>query len=183
MYPSKLLEKQRGLSRNTVSNIVIVYNLGAICGGVTFGAWSQVIGRRRAIVTAALLSLPMIPAWAFATNPWRIALAAFLMQFCVQGGWGVVPAHLNELSPGSVRGTFPGLAYQLGNLLAASTGNIQTWLAGPGTAAISALHSPGRSRGARCCWPRWRFSAAKRGRRCSPTTPGAATRSLGPVSG
>ena len=71
----------------------------------------------------------MIPAWAFATNPWRVAGAAFLMQFCVQGGWGVVPAHLNELSPGVLRGTFPGLAYQLGNLLAASTGVIQTSLA------------------------------------------------------
>ena len=129
LYPSKLLEGQRGLSRDTVSNIAIVYNLGAICGGVTFGTWSQVIGRRRAIVTAALLSLAMIPAWAFARNPWWIAPAAFCMQFCVQGGWGVVPAHLNELSPGSVRGTFPGLAYQLGNLLAACTPNIQTWLA------------------------------------------------------
>jgi SHS family lactate transporter-like MFS transporter len=129
LYPSALLEKQRGLSRDTVSNIAIVYNLGAICGGITFGAWSQRLGRRKAIVLAALLALPMIPAWAFATNPWRIAFAAFLMQFCVQGAWGVVPAHLNELSPGSLRGTFPGLAYQLGNLFAASTGVIQGTLA------------------------------------------------------
>ena len=129
LYPSKFLEGQLGLSRDTVSNIAVVYNLGAICGGITFGTWSQIIGRRRAIVTAALLSLLMIPAWAFARNPWGIAVAAFCMQFCVQGGWGVVPAHLNELSPGALRGTFPGLAYQLGNLLAASTPNIQVWLA------------------------------------------------------
>ena len=129
LYPSKFLEGQRGLSRDTVSNIAVVYNLGAICGGITFGTWSQIIGRRRAIVTAALLSLLMIPAWAFAKNPWGIAAAAFFMQFCVQGAWGVVPAHLNELSPGSLRGTFPGLAYQLGNLLAASTPNLQAWLA------------------------------------------------------
>ena len=129
LYPSTLLEKQRQLSRDTVSNIVIVYNLGAICGGITFGTWSQYIGRRRAIVTAALLSLLMIPLWAFARDPFYIAIGAFLMQFCVQGGWGVVPAHLNELSPGGVRGTFPGLAYQLGNLLAATTPVIQAWLA------------------------------------------------------
>ncbi len=129
LYPSNLLEKQHKLSRDTVSNIVIIYNLGAICGGITFGTWSQFIGRRRAIITAALLSLLMIPVWAFAQNPVHIALGAFLLQVCVQGGWGVVPAHLNELSPSTVRGTFPSLAYQLGNLLAASTPLIQAWLA------------------------------------------------------
>ena len=129
LYPSDLLEKQRGLSRDVVSNIVIFYNVGAICGGVTFGTWSQFIGRRRAIITAALLALPMIPIWAFSTSPWLIAPAAFLIQFCVQGSWGVVPAHLSELSPGSVRGTFPGLAYQLGNLLASRTPVIQSWMA------------------------------------------------------
>ena len=71
----------------------------------------------------------MIPAWAFCSTPVAIAAAAFGMQFAVQGAWGVVPAHLNELSPAAVRGTFPGLAYQVGNLLAASTPIIQTWLA------------------------------------------------------
>ena len=129
LYPSKFLEKQRGIDRQTVGNIAIVYNLGALTGGILFGAWSQRLGRRRAIIVAALLALPMIPAWAFCTTPVAIAVAAFFMQFAVQGAWGVVPAHLNELSPAAVRGTFPGLAYQVGNLLAASTPIIQTWLA------------------------------------------------------
>lgn len=129
LYPSKFLEKQRGIDKQTVGNIAIVYNLGALTGGILFGAWSQRLGRRRAIIVAALLALPMIPAWAFCTTPVAIAVAAFFMQFAVQGAWGVVPAHLNELSPSAVRGTFPGLAYQVGNLIAASTPNIQTWLA------------------------------------------------------
>ncbi len=129
LYPSKFLEKQRGIDKQTVGNIAIVYNLGALTGGILFGAWSQRLGRRRAIVIASLLALPMIPAWAYCTTPVGIAVAAFFMQFAVQGAWGVVPAHLNELSPAAVRGTFPGLAYQVGNLLAASTPIIQTWLA------------------------------------------------------
>ncbi len=129
LYPSRFLEKQRGIDRQTVGNITIVYNLGALAGGILFGAWSQRLGRRRAIIVAALLALPMIPAWAFCTTPVAIAVAAFFMQFAVQGAWGVVPAHLNELSPAAVRGTFPGLAYQVGNLLASRTPVIQTWLA------------------------------------------------------
>ena len=98
--------------------VLIVANLGAICGGVLFGIYSQRAGRRRAIITAALLALPVIPLWAYGTNPLLIGLGAFCVQFMVQGAWGVVPVHLNELSPGGVRGIFPGFAYQLGNLLA-----------------------------------------------------------------
>lgn len=129
LYPSKFLEQQRGFDPQTVGNITIVYSLGALAGGILFGAWSQSFGRRRAIVVAALLALPMIPAWVLCSTPVGVAAAAFFMQFAVQGAWGVIPAHLNELSPTALRGTFPGLAYQVGNLLAASTPLIQTWLA------------------------------------------------------
>lgn len=82
------------------------------------GIYSQRAGRRRAIVVAALLALPVIPLWAFSTTPLLLGLGAFLIQLMVQGAWGVVPVHLNELSPEGLRGIFPGFAYQLGNLLA-----------------------------------------------------------------
>ena len=109
--------------------IVIIYNLGALCGGILVGAWSQSIGRRRAIIVTALCALPIIPLWAYASSPVTIAAGAFLMQFVIQGAWGVVPVHLNELSPAAVRGTFPGLAYQLGNLLAACNAPLQNRIA------------------------------------------------------
>lgn len=129
LYPSLLLEGQHHLSEQTTGTIVIIYNLGALGGGIVVGAWSQSVGRRRAIVTAALLALPIIPLWAYASTPITIALGAFLMQFVIQGAWGVVPAHLNELSPAAVRGTFPGLAYQLGNLFAAYNTPLQNRIA------------------------------------------------------
>ena len=129
LYPSLFLEGQRKIPKQTVGNIAIVYNLGALCGGILFGAWSQRIGRRRAILIASLFALPVIPAWAYCATPVSIAVAAFFMQFAVQGAWGVVPAHLNELSPAALRGTFPGLAYQVGNLLAAYTTPLQSGIA------------------------------------------------------
>jgi SHS family lactate transporter-like MFS transporter len=132
LYPSVLLEGQRKLPPRTVGNIVIIYNLGALGGGIFFGACSQFLGRRRTMMAAALLALPLIPAWAFAQTPGVVAVGAFFLQFMVQGAWGVVPAHLNELAPAAVRGTFPGLAYQLGNLLAAGTSTLE--------AAIAARH-------------------------------------------
>ncbi len=101
-----------------VTALTICLNVGAILGGLIFGPLSERIGRRRAIVLAALLALPIIPLWAFSTTRrgcWRPG--AFLIQIAVQGAWAVVPAHLNELSPPGARGTFPGFAYQLGNLL------------------------------------------------------------------
>ncbi|MDQ8728068.1 MFS transporter [Bradyrhizobium sp. LHD-71] len=128
IYPT-FLETQRGLSSHTVGAIAIVYNIGAIIGGLTFGALSQRIGRRRAIVMAALLALPAIPLWAYASSPVWLAIGAFIMQFAVQGAWGVVPVHLNELSPDAVRGTFPGFAYQLGNLLASANATMQAGIA------------------------------------------------------
>ena len=128
LYPT-FLEADRGFSPRTVGFVAVIYNIGALLGGITFGAWSERIGRRRAIVLAALLTLPVIPLWAFATSVPLLALGAFLMQFMVQGAWGVIPAHLNELSPPAVRGTFPGLAYQLGNFFSSRNSVIQAQLA------------------------------------------------------
>ena len=128
LYPT-FLQKNRQLLPQTVGMIAIVYNIGALLGGIVFGAWSERIGRRRAIVIAAVLSISAIPLWAHGHSIPQLALGGFLMQFMVQGAWGVIPAHLNELSPAAVRGTFPGLAYQLGNLLASRNAVIQAKLA------------------------------------------------------
>lgn len=128
VYPT-FLKENHGFSPKVVGFIAIVYNIGALLGGITFGAWSEKIGRRKAIVIAALCAIPCIPLWAHANSIALLALGGFLMQFMVQGAWGVIPAHLNELSPPAVRGTFPGLAYQLGNLLSSKNGVIQAKLA------------------------------------------------------
>jgi SHS family lactate transporter-like MFS transporter len=128
LYPT-FLEKNHGFSPKTVGLVAIIYSIGALLGGIIFGAWSEHIGRRKAILIAALLALPVIPLWAYSHSAPMLALGGFLMQFMVQGAWGVIPAHLNELSPPAVRGTFPGLAYQLGNLLASKNAVIQAKLA------------------------------------------------------
>ncbi len=128
LYPT-FLQAQRKLSTHTVSLIAIIANVGAIVGGVVFGMISQRVGRRKAIIAASLLALPLIPLWSFSTSVALIALGAFLMQIAVQGAWGVVPVHLNELSPDEVRGTFPGFAYQLGNLLASANATLQAGFA------------------------------------------------------
>jgi MFS transporter, SHS family, lactate transporter len=127
-YPT-FLRTQHHFDHLTVSTILIVLNLGAIAGGLIFGALSERLGRRRTIVIAALLSLIVLPLWAFGETPLWLGVGAFLMQFMVQGAWGVIPAHLNELSPHAARGTFPGFTYQLGNLLAAINLPLQTGLA------------------------------------------------------
>ena len=128
IYPT-FLQKNRGFSPKTVGLVAIVYSVGALLGGIVFGSWSERVGRRKAIVIAAVLSIPMIPLWAYSHRAPMIALGSFLMQFMVQGAWGVIPAHLNELSPPAVRGTFPGLAYQLGNLLASRNSVMQAKIA------------------------------------------------------
>jgi len=128
LYPT-FLQVQHQFSAHVVSLILIVANLGAIGGGVVFGGLSQQMGRRRAIMIAALLVLPVIPLWAFSTTPLLLGLGAFLLQIAVQGAWGVVPVHLNELSPDDVRGTLPGFAYQLGNMFACGNATLQAWLA------------------------------------------------------
>ncbi len=128
LYPT-FLQVQHHFSPTTVSNIAIVYNLGALAGGIILGSLSQRWGRRRTIICAALLALPVVPLWALSHTAGMLALGAFLMQFFVQGAWGVIPAHLTELSPGLLRGTFTGLAYQLGNLIASRCAPLQTGLA------------------------------------------------------
>ncbi|GAP65819.1 arabinose efflux permease family protein [Mizugakiibacter sediminis] len=128
LYPT-FLKVQHRFDTATVGVLTMVLNLGALVGGLAFGAWSERVGRRRAIVTAALLALPVIPLWAFGGSVLLLGAGAFLIQAMVQGAWGVVPTHLNELAPDDVRGTLPGFAYQLGNLLAAFTATAQAWLA------------------------------------------------------
>ncbi|HUO26640.1 MAG TPA: MFS transporter [Candidatus Aquilonibacter sp.] len=127
LYPT-FLERNLHFQPRSVSVIVVTYNFGALLGGICFGTWSEAIGRRRAIVIAALCAIPAIPLWAYSHSVPLLALGGFIMQFMVQGAWGVIPAHLNELSPPAVRGTFPGFAYQLGNLLASRNSVIQARL-------------------------------------------------------
>jgi MFS transporter, SHS family, lactate transporter len=128
LYPT-FLRIQHGFSNTITSRIAIVYNMGGICGGLFFGSLSGRIGRRWAIAAAALLALPALPFWAYSTGAWAYAMAAFAMQFMVQGAWGVIPVHLNELSPPGLRATFPGVVYQLGNLLASYNATLQATLA------------------------------------------------------
>jgi SHS family lactate transporter-like MFS transporter len=128
LYPT-FLEVQRKLSPHAVGVIAVIYNIGAICGGILFGTLSERFGRRRCIIISALLSLPVIPLWAFSESPAMLAVGAFLMQFTVQGAWGIVPVHLNELSPDTARGTFPGFVYQLGNLFASVNATLQAGVA------------------------------------------------------
>jgi MFS transporter, SHS family, lactate transporter len=128
LYPT-FLEVQHDFSPRAVGTIAVIYNLGAILGGIVCGSLSEQVGRRRTIILASLLCLPVLPLWAFSRGAATLALGAFLMQFMVQGAWGVIPVHLNELSPDDARGTFPGFVYQLGNLLASANATIQAVLA------------------------------------------------------
>jgi MFS transporter, SHS family, lactate transporter len=123
------LETQRGLGVNQKAIVGIIYAVGAICGGTIFGHLSQSWGRRRAIIIAAVGGLVLIPIWVFSPGLSLLITGGFLMQFMVQGAWGIVPVHLNELSPPALRGTFPGLAYQLGNFLAANAAVVEAKLA------------------------------------------------------
>jgi SHS family lactate transporter-like MFS transporter len=128
IYPT-FLRVQHHFDTHTVSLIAITLNIGAIIGGLSFGSISEKIGRRKAIFFAALIALPVLPLWAFSSGPLALAAGAFLMQISVQGAWGVIPVHLNEISPDEIRATFPGLVYQLGNLLASVNLYMQTRIA------------------------------------------------------
>jgi SHS family lactate transporter-like MFS transporter len=128
LYPT-FLPKQHNFDTHTTGILAAVMNLGAIVGGISFGIWSEKIGRKRAIIIASLLALPIIPLWAFTSTPLLLGLGAFLVQVAVQGAWGIVPVHLNELSPPLARSLFPGFAYQLGNLIASKNAPIQAGLA------------------------------------------------------
>jgi SHS family lactate transporter-like MFS transporter len=128
LYPT-FLQVQHHMSPHEVGLIAVIYNIGAIIGGLSFGSMSERFGRRRMIIIAAVLSLIVLPLWAFATTAVWLAVGAFLMQVTVQGAWGVIPVHLNELSPDEARGTFPGFVYQLGNLIASVNATLQAGIA------------------------------------------------------
>jgi MFS transporter, SHS family, lactate transporter len=124
LYPD-FLKHEHGIVPNTVAYITIFYNIGAVTGAVVFGLLSERIGRRYGMLAALALSLLIMPAWAFGGTLLVLTLAAFVMQMGVQGAWGIIPVHLNELSPSSVRGLLPGFTYQIGILLAALTPTIE----------------------------------------------------------
>jgi SHS family lactate transporter-like MFS transporter len=128
LYPT-FLQKQHKFDPATVSWISIVANIGAIAGGLTFGHLSERIGRVNAITIASMIALPALPLWAFSSTPVMLALGAFVMQIAVQGAWGVIPAHLNELAPGAARATIPAFVYQAGNFLASYNGPFQARIA------------------------------------------------------
>lgn len=119
LYPT-FLTLQHGFSPALVGTLTAIMNVGAIAGGVLFGWLSQRWGRRNMIVVCALLGIAFIPLWAFSHTAVMLGAGGFLMQIAVQGAWGIIPAHLNEISPGEARGTFPGFTYQLGNLISAN---------------------------------------------------------------
>ncbi len=128
LYPT-FLKVQHGFDPHTVSLIAISYNIAAMLGGIFFGSVSEKIGRKKAMMIAAFLALPVLPLWAFSTGSFNIGLGAFLMQFMVQGAWGVVPTYLNELVPANARAVLPGFVYQLGNLLASVNATLQARIA------------------------------------------------------
>ncbi|HWF26771.1 MAG TPA: MFS transporter, partial [Mycobacterium sp.] len=132
VYPTFLTattNQGAGLSSVNVKWIVVLYNVGAIIGGLFFGTLSQRFSRRYTVVFCAVLGLPIVPLFAYSRTAAMLCLGSFLMQLCVQGAWGVIPAHLTELSPDAIRGLYPGVTYQLGNLLAAFNLPIQERLA------------------------------------------------------
>ena len=128
MYQTFLGEQRHyGVTQKAATGII--YAFGAICGGTVVGHLSQKWGRRRLIILTAGLGIVLIPLWVFSPGYALLVIGGFAMQFMVQGAWGIVPVHLNELSPDAVRGTFPGFAYQLGNLFAANTAVVEARLA------------------------------------------------------
>lgn len=118
IYPT-FLKKGLGMTPGTVMAIAIVYNIGAIVGGMVLGAYSERLGRRRTIMIVAGAGILVLPLFVLSTTLGLLLLSSFLMQVCVQGAWGVIPAHLTEMSPDEIRGFYPGVTYQLGNLIAA----------------------------------------------------------------
>lgn len=124
MYPTFLTE-QHGFDNGVVSLIAIFYNIAAILGGVLAGALSQKFGRRRVMIVMALLVLPAIPLWAYSHTAVMLGLGAFLVQFMVQGAWGVIPAYLNELMPLGARAMLTGFVYQVGNVIASPNSTLQ----------------------------------------------------------
>ena len=119
LYPT-FLTLQHGFTPALVGTLTAIMNIGAIVGGVIFGWLSQRFGRRSMITVCGVLGILLIPLWAFSQTAVMLGVGGFLMQVAVQGAWGIIPAHLNEISPDEIRGTFPGFTYQLGNLISAN---------------------------------------------------------------
>ena len=128
MYPT-FLERYWHFGPSQRAVITAISMVGAIIGGVAFGLFSDKFGRRRAMIIALVGAILLIPLWSFAPSTALLIVGAFLMQFMVQGAWGIIPAHLSELSPDSVRGFMPGFAYQCGVLLASSVAYVEAVLA------------------------------------------------------
>jgi SHS family lactate transporter-like MFS transporter len=128
MYPT-FLQRERGLDSRTVATLALVYNVGALIGGLVLGWLSDRAGRRQAMAGAALCGLLVVPLWVYPHSLLWLGAGAFVMQFMVQGAWGVIPAHLAELAPAEVRGLFTGLAYQLGVMFAANAAFVEALLA------------------------------------------------------
>ena len=135
LYPT-FLKRDLGMSKTLATWVATIGSVGGIAGGICFGMVSERFGRRKTIVLAALLAIPVVPLWVWSHTAALLTVGGFLMQFMVQGAWGVVPVHLNELSPAPVRAVFPGLAYQLGSLTTAWNGPLQAGLA----ASVFASH-------------------------------------------
>jgi SHS family lactate transporter-like MFS transporter len=127
LYPN-FLEQEQHFTKKQIGNTAIIYNVGALIGGVCFGLFSDRFGRRRSMALGLLLAIAMIPMWCGYLGSGLLVLGAFLIQFTVQGAWGVIPAHITELSPGAVRGFLPGFAYQCGVLIAGNAAHIEAQL-------------------------------------------------------
>jgi SHS family lactate transporter-like MFS transporter len=128
MFPT-FLQRQWGMGPTQRAAITAISMVGAILGGLLIGLLSDRFGRRRAMVAALVSAVALVPLWAYAPSLALLVAGAFLIQFMVQGAWGIIPAHLSELSPDSVRGFLPGFAYQCGVLLAGSVGYVEAILA------------------------------------------------------
>ncbi|MGN6194404.1 MAG: MFS transporter [Ginsengibacter sp.] len=128
LYPT-FLQQQRHFDPHKTAVITIISMMGAILGGLLFGHLSDLYGRKKMMALAVILAIILIPLWLLANGSFLIALGAFGMQFMVQGAWGIIPAHINELSPGSLRGFFPGFAYQIGVLIASAIVYVEALLA------------------------------------------------------
>jgi MFS transporter, SHS family, lactate transporter len=128
MYPT-FLQRAWNMGPSQRSLITAISGLGAIAGGIVVGHFSDKLGRRVAIVGAFVLGILVIPLWAYAPNMWLLVAGAVLIQFAVQGAWGVIPAHLAELTPDTVRATLPGFAYQCGGVLASGIGALEALFA------------------------------------------------------
>ena len=126
MYPTLLATV--GYAKTRIADLTMLSGVGAILGSLVFGYYSDIAGRRRAMMIAMVCALLVVPFWIAGHSPWQILVGVFLMQFFVQGAWGVIPAHVNELSPNHLRGFFPGFAYQLGIMFAASIPYVESAL-------------------------------------------------------